>query len=356
MRVGILTFLHNENYGSILQAWALRQALTGLGVDAVHLDYCPDSREKLRNLVRSGNSPALLVEGLRKRGVKAGQEGARRKAAAFADFRREQLRLSAPCRDGAALAAAAQDCDALISGSDQIWSPVWLNPVYYLSFAENRRLLAYAPSFGVERIDSAGKAKRIAALLSRYEAVSVRERQGAELVQRLTGTLPPVMPDPVFLLSREDWMRFAAPPERKEPYLACYFIGNRPAYWDRVKELSDRLGLSVLVIPVTEEAYASGYPLAAGLSPQEWVGLLAGAAHILTDSFHGAAFSALLGRQATVLRRYEDGDVESKNSRIDNLFRELGLSGREEVWPWERIDARLEEMRLRGTGWLRERL
>ena len=78
-RVGILTFLHNDNYGSALQAYALQRVIRELGHECAHLDYAPDRNEKIRNLLRSGNSPKLILEGLRKRSVKAGQEGARNK-------------------------------------------------------------------------------------------------------------------------------------------------------------------------------------------------------------------------------------------------------------------------------------
>ena len=82
-RVGILTFLHNDNYGSALQAYALQRVIRELGHECEHLDYEPDRNEKMRNLLRSGNSPKLILEGLRKRSVEAGQEGARAKSAPF---------------------------------------------------------------------------------------------------------------------------------------------------------------------------------------------------------------------------------------------------------------------------------
>ena len=49
-RIGMMTFLHNDNYGSILQAWALQRTLQDMGFDAVHIDYAPSRQEKIRNL------------------------------------------------------------------------------------------------------------------------------------------------------------------------------------------------------------------------------------------------------------------------------------------------------------------
>ena len=91
--IGILTFLHNDNFGSTLQAYALQRALREMGLDAEHLDYRPDRTEKIRNLLRSRNHPKLILEGLRKKQVKAGEEGARQKNAAISS-------VSAPCLPG----------------------------------------------------------------------------------------------------------------------------------------------------------------------------------------------------------------------------------------------------------------
>ena len=61
IRIGMMTFLHNDNYGSILQAWALQQTLLDMGFDATHIDFAPSKQEKIRNLLLSGNSPKLIL-------------------------------------------------------------------------------------------------------------------------------------------------------------------------------------------------------------------------------------------------------------------------------------------------------
>ena len=356
MRVGVMTFLHNDNFGSTLQAFALQRALTELGYEAEHIDYAPSRPEKLRNLLASGNSPRLVLEGLRKRAVKAGNEGARRKSAAFRSFYQEEMRLSPVCADHAALARQARAYDLLVCGSDQVWSPVWLNPAYFLDFVGRKPRVAYAPSLGVKAIGSAKKARRMAALIRPFSAVSVREEEGAAVLSGLLGRAVPVMPDPVCLLPREAWQRLARRPGRKHPYLLCYFIGDDPSYWRRVEEYARKTGLRVKVIPVTENAYRQPYDLADGLSPAQWLGWLDEAAYICTDSFHGAVFATMLQRPFSVFRRYRDDDPESKNSRIDTLMRRLSLDTEGEDIPWEQVSARLDEMRRQGLDWLKAAL
>ena len=355
-RVGVMTFLHNENYGSTLQAWALQKTLTDLGYDTEHIDYRPSREEKLRNLILSGNSPRLVVEGMRKRSVKAARPGAREKAASFDDFYREHMRLSPPCADHAALRKTAKQYDLLLCGSDQIWSPVWLNPAYFLDFAAPGQLrMAYAPSLGVSRMPNRRKARRMARLLSGFTALSVREAEGAALLEAITGKNVPVLPDPVLLMAREQWLALAeTPPAGTPPYLLCYFIGDSPDYWRAARRAAEAQGLAIRVLPVTEASYQQGLPLADGASPAQWLGWLAGATAVCTDSFHGATFATLLHKPLYLQRRYREDDPESKNSRIDQLLRTCYGDTQPEHADWGKVDQRLSQERARAIHWLKE--
>lgn len=353
-RIGVMTFLHNENYGSTLQAWALQKTLTDLGYDTEHIDYRPSRAEKLRNLILSGNSPRLVVEGMRKRSVKAARPGAREKAASFDDFYREHMSLSRPCASHAALRQLAKQYDVLLCGSDQIWSPVWLNPAYFLDFAAPGQLrMAYAPSLGVSRMPARRKARRMARLMAGFSDLSVREEEGAALLRGITGRDVPVLPDPVLLMERAQWLALAdMPPVDTPPYLLCYFIGDSPAYWQAARQAAEERGIDIRVLPVTEASYQQNLPLADGASPTQWLGWLAGAAAVCTDSFHGAAFATLLHKPLYLQRRYEEDDPESKNSRIDQLLRMCYGDMQPEDADWDAVDRNLENERTTGQLWL----
>ena len=359
MKAGMITFLRNGNYGSLLQAWALQQSVLALGWEAEFLDYAPGVGEKVRNLLRAGNSPKLLLEGIRKR--RTGSAAAAQRLAGLRAFRERELRLSAPCGNEEALRRAAADCDLLLCGSDQIWSPVWLNEAYFFAWAPpEKRRAAYACSLGVEEIRRRRNAEMMRQWIAPFAAVSVREEAGAKALRQL---LPgrsdiAVMPDPVFLRTREQWLALAEKPRRKEAFLLCYFIGDRPDYWEKARSMAAEHGWRLVVSPVTAEACGviAGGAAQCGLSPEEWLGEIAGAAHVLTDSFHGAAFAALLGTPVTVLRRYRDGDPESKNSRLEQLKANLGAESLSPLLPSVETDAALERLRGRGLAWLEQAL
>ena len=343
-RVGIITFLHNDNYGSALQAYALQRVSGELGHACEHLDYEPDRTEKIRNLLHTGNNPKLIMEGIRKRSVKAGQQGAREKSAAIPAFYARHMKLSNKCRNLRDLQTAAEEIDTLVCGSDQIWNPVWLNPAYFGTFAPGKvKKVAYAPSLGIRTLPPAGKIRKIRRWISGFSAVSVREEEGADLLAEITGIRADVMPDPVCLLSREEWEELAAPPPGGDPYILCYFIGENPEYREKVRRISAGCGFRVMEVPVTAEGYQSGFALLEGLGPGEFLGAVKGAACFCTDSFHGLVFGTLMGVKTEPMRRYRDDDPESKNSRVDNFLRQIRDKGP-------------DELRAQGRNWLREKL
>ena len=296
-KAGVMTFLHNDNYGSILQAYALERVIESLHVEAEHIDYLPSQSEKLKNLIACGNSPSLILEGIRKRSA----QGAHERAQAMDAFRSKRLHLSERCQNHADLEKTAERYDVLIAGSDQIWSPSWMNPAYFLDFAENTPKISYACSLGVKTMPGKKKAARMAALLSDFQSISVREDEGAELIHKITGKEVRVLPDPVLLLTPDEWLEIAEQKEKGSGRLLCYMIGTNPAYWERVRRTALLLELEPLVIPMTDESKEQGMEWIDGLSPEASVGLFAGSSYVMTDSFHGAMFSTIFSKHHTVL-------------------------------------------------------
>ena len=343
-KVGIITFLHNDNYGSSLQAYALQQTIRDLGHECEHLDYRPDRMEKIRNLLSSGNNLKLIAEGLRKRSVKAGQQGAREKSSAIPAFYEKRMHMSVSCRNRQELREVSAGYDTLVCGSDQIWNPVWLNPAYFLTFApEGVRRIAYAASLGVNKLPQEKKIRKIQEWTKGFDRVSVREEEGAKLLRQMTGIEADVMPDPVCLLSREEWERTASSGPDEKPYLLCYFIGENEKYWEKVRRLQKETGLRVIVMPVTAESYHSGYELLDGAGPEKFLGAVRNASMLCTDSFHGLAFGAIFGTETNLIRRYQDDDPESKNSRVIHFQRMIKQKS-------------MEEIRSEGREWLQRAL
>lgn len=80
--------------------------------------------------------------------------------------------------------------------------------------------------------------------ISRFEHLSVRERQGADLIKELTGKDAKVVLDPTLLLNSGEWDSYAdiqgAENFPDEHYILCYFLGESRKYMGYVQTLSKK--------------------------------------------------------------------------------------------------------------------
>ena len=246
---------------------------------------------------------------------------------AFKDFSDEYIGY-------AALREGGKKYSAVITGSDQLWSPAGLPTNYYnLMFVPDDTLkISIASSFGVKEIPWYQK-KRTIQYLNRIEYISMRENRGSEIVKELTGRDVPTILDPVFFLSKNEWLeRIPNKREINEPYIFAYFLGATQEYRNAVKKLAHDKGMKVVALrhmdQYVEEDENFGDFAPYDVSPERFLNLLRNAEYVCTDSFHGTAFSILNEKQFVVFNRYAENSSFSKNSRIDTLCVNFGLESR----------------------------
>lgn len=228
----------------------------------------------------------------------------------------------------------ASKFDAVITCSDQLWSPAGLGTNFYnLMFVpDSVKKISFASSFGVSQIPWYQK-KATAKYLRRIDYVSCRENRGAEIVKELTGRDVPVLMDPVFAFDKEQWGKLV--PEEKvyeEPYIFCYFLGSNVAYREAVKKFAKEKAMKIVFLKFLDqyveydETFGDIIPF--DVNPNKFLNILRGAEYVFTDSFHGCAFSILMEKQFVIFNRYAATSGASKNSRIDTVCGNLGLNGR----------------------------
>ena len=228
----------------------------------------------------------------------------------------------------------ASGLDAVVSCSDQLWSPAGLATNFYnLMFVpDNVRKVSFASSFGVQDIPWYQK-KATAHYLNRIEYVSCRENRGAEIVKELTGRSVPVLMDPVFAFNKDQWETII-PTEKayKEPYVFCYFLGADISHRRAAMEFSKKKGLKIVFLKYLDQYVKYdcdfGDITPFNVDPCLFLNILRGAEYVLTDSFHGCAFSIIMQKQFIVFNRYSTASKASKNSRIDTVCDNLNLTKR----------------------------
>lgn len=341
--IGVCIKYFHENYGGMLQAYATTAILEEKGLDYELIRY----KKKftpigiLRSLPRLLNRVLLndkYEAFLKKQGLRAHPEFAKNdqiRMEQFEKFKDAHFTKLSPVLEGYdALCEGARRYSAVITGSDQLWSPAGLPTNFYnLMFVpENVRKISYASSFGVKTIPWYQKT-RTAAYLKRLDHISMRENRGAEIVEELTGKKVLTVLDPVLMFDNLGWEKLIpVKKEIEEPYLFAYFLGKNPEYRQAVKQAAEKLGCKVVALRhldqyvPEDEDFGDFAPY--DVSPDRFLNLLRGAEYVCTDSFHGFCFSVIHEKQVVVFNRYSDTSKVSKNSRIDTLCQMLGLQKR----------------------------
>lgn len=337
---GVCIKYFHENYGGMLQAYATTQILEERGIEYELIRY---EKKKsicfvLKSIPRVFNRILLndKIEAYKKkRGLKKHpefkeKEKVRKKA--FERFAKLYFtRFSKVYTGYKALCKAAEKYDAVLTGSDQLWSPAGLPTNFYnLMFVpENIRKISYASSFGVKKIPWYQK-YRTKRFLNRIEFISMREIQGSEIVKKLTGRKVQVILDPVFMFDKRDWERLI--PAKKiiaKPYIFVYFLGRNQKHRAEVTKFAKNAGIKIAALKhldqyVDKDEGFGDYELY-DIGPDDFLNLLRGAEYICTDSFHCACFSIIHQKQFVVFDRYDENAKYSKNSRIDTLCENFGI-------------------------------
>lgn len=318
-KIGIVTWWAAKNYGSVLQAYALQRILESWGYESEFIGFAANA---LRGLIDD-----IVTYVCRPKAHEVRKE--------FVKFQRENLNSSPAYWTYDQLRyEASKRYSAAIAGSDQIWCchGGHAKPLYYLTFIDAKKRIAYAPSVGRNYI-SADCTDAFREYVSEIPFLSVREEHGAALIREIAGRDAKVVVDPCLLLTAEQWkeeIQMTREITLKGKYILCYFLRDNPEYSKYAHALSDLTGHAVAAIePVSRKEYVSLRGVETLVAdPFDFVRLIDNASYVLTDSFHGVAFSINLRKQFGVFRRFHDDDPISQNSRIYNILQKTHLEDR----------------------------
>lgn len=317
MKIGIITFHRADNYGAVLQAYALQKALIKKGFQVEIVDYVSDY---LKNPFGKANwkTKGFIAQLL----TLFGEISRMPRRKAFDDFRK-LLVLTEPVTKKE-LPGIEKDFDLFVAGSDQVWNYKITNQdgTYLLDFVrDTNKKGSYAASFGFTDVDPT-LIVWYQKLLVSFRYLNVREKSSLPLLRKIIDRSGDVVVDPTLLLLKQDWMNLAILPSNKGPYILTYQVGMDKELIEYAKFLSQKTGFKLYSIPFPQGGIAkSHFIMNAG--PREWLGWIANAQYVITDSFHGVALSIALEKEFFV-HHSTRGVVLS--SRIDDLLSELNIT------------------------------
>lgn len=351
MKIGIITYwTSNNNYGQLLQCWALQKFLIKKGHHPFLIRFVPYLGTKEASLFKKIKLflkrclKIVLIYPVYQSYKNRTQEEKEKKLDAFYrekdkqrdfdGFRKNQLNNSDfVYEDYTSLLMNPPFADVYICGSDQIWNfnlhPNSLKP-YFLQFgSKDIKRIAYAPSIGRDYWPD-NRLNELKQYLSNFSAISLREETGVQICKDLGFDAEHVL-DPTMLLEKSDYEILEETPATvATPYIFIYGINYKSKEeinYEAIKECAKIHGLKIVI------TNGSGYTPCRELFDEaeyiyatipQWLSLISKAELVVTPSFHGVVFSILYHKH--LMYTPLQGALSRGNSRVLELFETLGLN------------------------------
>lgn len=361
MKIGILTFHRVYNYGAVLQAYSLQKILDDLGMDNEIIDFSTVKQRDFLSLYSVHNGLKRFFKTML---LLLFHQERKRRIEQFDDFINHTMKLSTKTyQNEEELAETNYLYHTFVSGSDQIWNitkKADSSDGYFLAFAdENKKKISYATSIGTATYEQLLNKK---ALLEKYQMISCRESDGAATLSRIIGKNVPVVLDPTLLVDHRHLAGLITAVHWC-PYLLYYSLdgyNKKDNNINILKALSQKFNLKVLFITPEWPRHSFGQEII-DAGPREFISLIANAALICTNSFHGTALSIKMNRPFYVLEKKNIQDTRKRS-----LLEQFGLINRiisncheiadieDYSIDYEPVNKKLEIFRTRSMTYIKE--
>jgi len=344
MKIGILTQPLHNNYGGLLQNYALQQVLKGMGHDVETIDHSYEEVSYIRRILSniktvlkcfffpshyknarySPNSKEIAI--------------IRRNTDYFINKHISHTKVLYTSKEFDDI-AKSNKYDAYVVGSDQCWRPRYNGSFLsemFLRFAENqsvKKRIAYAASFGTDEWEfTLERTIQCAALIKKFDLITVREASGIDLCKKHLGVDATHVLDPTMLLNKEDYIKLVE--NENEPQslgnLFYYILDPSNEKTALIDEVAEKNGLTPFTaMPKyqaesrTKEDVKKRIEDCIFPSVTSWLRAFMDAEMVIVDSFHGAVFAIIFNKPFWVIANAERG-----NARFESLLGMFKLEDR----------------------------
>lgn len=338
MKIGIITHPLIYNYGGILQNYALQQVLKEMGHEVYTIDRLPETSPKIKILSLGKRSLLKLMgKNIKLRGWQTKEESEIINSNTRG-FVKKYINITENIINNAEVNKLHKkyDFDAYIVGSDQVWrrSGARGNNREFLEFLKENdevKKVAYSASFGVSEWEfNEEETKKFQKLAQLFDSISVREDAGVQLCKDYLKVDAQHLVDPTMLLTKDKFVSLveAANINISNGNLFTYVLDRNKNKRAVIKNISDTLGLEVFEV-MPEQNYRmeleDGFDIHKCVFPkiEQWLRAFMDAEFVITDSFHGTAFSILFNKPFIAIVNEKRGA-----SRFYSLLKTFGLENR----------------------------
>lgn len=317
MKIGIVTQPLHNNYGGLLQNYALQQVLKSLGHEPKTIDFV-ERITFTRYLLSICKQLLISVLKCRCPQIRPYVEIPTFRNPIMADFVNNHIDRTRIVHSYTRRIINDERFDAVITGSDQVWRPIYNSYIedMFLKFVpDSIKKIAYAASFGVDTWEyNAKQTKRCAKQAKRLDAISVRESTGIALCKDYLGVDATCVLDPTILAGAKAYKPLLNKKTEEQDYLFAYILDITPEKHAYVESIAKSKGLKLIIQSADKNAT---------LSVEEWLSMIANSYMVVTDSFHGTVFSIMFHREF-----YSIVNIARGGTRFSSLLKTLGLDYR----------------------------
>lgn len=354
-KIGIITYHFANNYGAVLQCYALQTYLTQRGFKVTVFNFVSEKQAKNNDVIKHGKSVKSVIANIC---LLPFSHYIRKKHKRYETFCQKDLNITPHFTEVRDLQKYIEDNGYyfIVSGSDQVLNPNIddFELAFLYPFSTKAKKIAYAASTGNATQDDIEKIQRY---LNDFAKISIREQKdlvkfNSTLMEQIV-----VVCDPVMLLNADAWTKMLLNRKSEKPYLACYFLHKNlfNEEFKAAKKISKQLGLEMKVINARFgiNSLRKGTIFDAG--PKEFVDLIANADYVCTDSFHGTLFSLIFHKRFSCF--------DTKNNHFDSrkkgLLESVGAMKAYQIveeplkvcneLDYKEVDIKMEKMRADAT-------
>lgn len=386
MKIAILTHCSTkDNYGQLLQGFALQYFLKSRGHDAYLLQYLPkynipvqqNPKNKWFNWCKNLLNLKKYIQArtnakYEQRIMQYNRQNNLMRN--FDDFRHRNIRMSAMSYTSIQeLRNNPPEADVYICGSDQVWHDSLENPNvagWYLQFGDKgTKRISYAASIGREiylnEVDIFKK------YLSTFDALSLREKKALTFCRNIGFSHAKLVCDPTLLLPLNLYRKIAHTRKHSQnPFVFFYILNIRTKeelLWDSIEPIILTKKWEI------KSVASSGYYPARNIIPEnknilatveEWLQLIDNSSLVVSTSFHAIVFSIIFHKPFVSIPLR--GNYSTANDRIYTLLENLGLEYRicnkkedmENIIntpiDWILVDKKIKNMQQESIAFLRD--
>lgn len=341
IRIGILTYHHTTNFGSLLQTYALYKSITDMGYICEIIDYRNEAVEK-REFIKKLYQCRSIREF--KNHLQYGKYR-KRKAEEFARYLRENLIVSPEVFYKSNIMKSNDRYDCFVVGSDLVWdfSINGHDTTYMLDFVEEGKgKIAFASSVG--RMWKDNEKNEIKKLLGHFDAIGIREYAIRDELSRLLGYPIDFVCDPTMLICPDEWAKMSSKRIIHEDYVLCYMSNEGLTIYRDALAYGKKYGLPVYLISYgwVPDAMKAIRPY----KVEEFLSLIKYANTVFTASYHGMLFSLYFNKNFYYYNRGWKERMKSISEYLDLSDREHWIANKERATiDYSLINDKMEKFR-----------